>query len=113
MTDRIVWTDGSRWSADDDVFRALRRQLDGLRDAVVGLDDVLDRWPAGGASTLIDEIAPVEADRAVLTAAVLRAVEEVEGLTDEALGIEGEATRRRYTGALAVLAALMQTDVTW
>lgn len=113
MKDRIVWTDGARWTADDDSLGALRRQLDGLRDSVVGLDSVLDRWPAEGAATPIDEIAPSEADRAVLTAAVLRAVEEVEGLSSESLGIEGEASRRRYTGALAELAALMQTDVTW
>ncbi|MEZ4391810.1 MAG: hypothetical protein R3A48_11990 [Polyangiales bacterium] len=113
MRDRIVWTDGARWGADDASFGALRRQLDGLRDSVMGLDPVLDRWPADGAATSIDEIAPSEADRAVLTAATLRALDEVEGLSDASLGLEGEAPRRRYTAALGELAALMQTDVTW
>lgn len=113
MESRIVWTDGARWTADDVSLSALRRQLDGLRDSVVGLDAVLDRWPAEGAATPIDEIAPNEADRAVLTAAVLRALDEVEGRSNESLGIEDEASRRRYAGALSELAALMQTDVTW
>ncbi len=113
MRDRISWNDGARWSADDESFAALRRQLDGLRDAVVGLDAVLDRWPTGPAPTLIDVFAPSESDRAVFTAAVLRAVDDAAGADREALGLSTDLALARYREALATLAELAQTDVTW
>ena len=110
--DRITWTDGARWAADDATYAALRRQLDGLRDVVVGLDAVLDRWPSAGA-TLIDAFAPTEADRAVLTAALARAVDDAATLDREALGLRTVTERDRYLAALDRLAALARTDVTW
>ncbi len=113
MRDRITWTDGARWPADDESFAALRRQLDGLRDAVVGLDALLDRWPQGPGPTLIDAFAPVEADRAVFTAAVLRAVDDVPSADRASLGLSSDLALARYRDALGVLAELVQTDVTW
>lgn len=113
MRERITWTDGARWSADDESLAALRRQLDGLRDAVVGLDAVLDRWPTGPAPTLIDVFAPVESDRAVFTAAVLRAADDAATAGREALGLSTDLALARYRESLASLAALAQTDVTW
>ncbi len=113
MRERITWTDGARWSADDESYAALRRQLDGLRDAVVGLDAVLDRWPEAAAPTLIDAIAPVEADRAVLTAAVLRAQEDAAGADRAGLGLSTDLALARYRDDLQALAELVQTDVTW
>lgn len=113
MRDRITWADGARWAADDESLSALRRQLDGLRDAVVGLDALLDRWPLDGAPTPIDTFAPTEADRAVLTAAVLRAVEDAAGADREALGLPTDLALARYREGLGALAALVQTDITW
>ena len=113
MHDRITWTDGARWPADDESFAALRRQLDGLRDAVVGLDGLLDRWPLGPAPTLIDVFAPLDADRAVFTAAVLRAVDDAAGADRASLGLSSDLALARYRDALGALAELVQTDVTW
>ncbi|MFO0625667.1 MAG: hypothetical protein U0325_08630 [Polyangiales bacterium] len=113
MEDRITWTDGARWACDDLSFGALRRQLDGLRDAVMGLDTLLDRWPVRRAPTPIDDFAPTEADRAVFTAAVLRAVDEAAGADREGLGLPSDLALARYRADLGALAALVQTDITW
>lgn len=113
MHDRITWADGARWSSDDESFGALRRQLDGLRDAVVGLDGLLDRWPLEPVPTLIDVFAPLEADRAVFTAAVLRAVDDLARADRASLGLSSDLALARYRDALDALAELVQTDVTW
>lgn len=113
MHDRITWTDGARWSSDDESFAALRRQLDGLRDTVVGLDGLLDRWPLGPGPTLIDVFAPAEADRAVFTAAVLRAVDDVASADRASLGLSSDLALANYREALGALTELVQTDVTW
>lgn len=108
---RITWSDGCRWTAADDSYLALRAQLDRLRDSVVGLDAQLDRWPLEGCVS-IDDFAPSEDDRAVFTAALLRARDE-SPVDREALGLRTDEALGRYLGDLARLAELAQTDITW
>lgn len=109
---RVTWNDGARWSTWDDSYRVLRAQLDALRDAVMGLDLVLDRWPLQG-ETLIDVFAPTEGDRAVFTAALLRAQDEAASADREALGLDTDEALGRYRRDLARLTELAQTDITW
>lgn len=110
--ERIVWLDGARWSAEQDLFDALRRQLDALRDHVIGLDAVLDRWALHVGPVVIDVIAASEADRAVLTAAVRRAHDEATHHSMVALGLE-DSSRDGYLKAVSELSELIRTDVTW
>ncbi len=104
-TNAVTWKDGSRWSTGAGVFRRLTGRLDGLRDTVVGLGPVLDRWKARGAGAVdVDDFAPTEDDRAVLTAALARVVEDDDGDASEegrAVGTEARA-----------LHELFMTDVT-
>lgn len=115
MKDRILWNDGARWRADDATFAAFVRQLDGARDVIVGLDVIADRLhrrAAEGAVNL-DEVAANEGERAVLTAALLRCVDDAEAAGPEALGLEGVEAYARYLDAVRALRDLVQTDVTW
>ena len=101
-THTVTWKDGARWSAGSAVFDRLTTRLDGLRDAVVGLGPVLDRWRAQGRTLAVDAFAPTEDDRAVFTAALARVIEEEDDTA------EGAAVRRE-AGALH---ELFVTDVT-
>lgn len=115
MTARIFWTDGARWETDTRSYGAWLRHLDAQRDVIVGLDPIVDRLVAHLSETplLIDEIAGSEAERAVLTAALIRCVDELDTLTDAQLGLERAEDRVRYQRALRALCELVQTDVTW
>jgi hypothetical protein len=102
----ITWSDGCLWSSPSTVFHHLTAALEALRSVILGLDPVLARWRAAPGPTLrVDDIAPTEDDRAVLTAALARVVEEGgEGLEPEARA----ALRERA----AALHELFVTDVT-
>lgn len=113
MSDRILWNDGARWRADDASYAAFLRQLDAARDVIVGVDPIADRLQQREGAVLIDDIARDEAERAVLTAAVIRCVEDAEGASPAALGLEGVEAYSRYLDALRALRELVQTDVTW
>lgn len=106
-TRTVTWKDGARWSAGAGAYERLAGRLEGLRDTVVGLGPVLDRWraqAAGGRAVDVDDFAPTEDDRAVFTAALSRVVED--GAADAT-----EEGRAAQAGAKA-LHELFMTDVT-
>lgn len=106
-TRTITWKDGARWSASSAVFDLLTARLDALRPVILGLDGVLARWrSATGASLDVDDFAPTEDDRAVLTAALGRIVEEGPGEVEDA------EQRRELEKGVAALHELFVTDVT-
>lgn len=101
----LTWKDGARWDAGPGVYDRLIGRLDGLRETIVGLGPVLDRWRSrGGGAVDVDDFAPTEDDRAVLTAALARVLEEGEDDASE----EGRAVQAK-AGALH---ELFMTDVT-
>jgi hypothetical protein len=103
----LTWTDGARWSASAATFAHLTARLDALREVIVGLDAVASRWrAASGATRTIDAVAPTEDDRAVLTAALARIVEDGAGELEE------EDARRDFEAGAASLHELLVTDVT-
>jgi len=106
----VRWTDGFTWKAEAATFDRVTRALAALRDVIVGLAPVLARWEslaARGPELRVDDFAPTEADRAVLTAALARAKEDAgaEAAGDD----EGHAA---FVAALAALHELFVTDVT-
>ena len=106
-TRTITWKDGARWSAPSTVFDQLTARLDALRPVILGLDGVLARWrSATGAALDVDDFAPTEEDRAVLTAALARIVEEGAG------DVEDAEERRALEEGAAALHELFVTDVT-
>lgn len=106
-TRTITWKDGARWSAPSTVFDLLTERLNDLRPVILGLDAVLDRWRTSTGDTLdVDDFAPTEDDRAVLTAALARIVEEGAGEVEDA------EERRELEEKAAALHELFVTDVT-
>lgn len=106
-TRTITWKDGARWTASSTVFDQLTARLNDLRPVILGLDAVLDRWRASTGPTLdVDDFAPTEDDRAVLTAALARVVEEGAG------DVEDAEERRALEDGAASLHELFVTDVT-
>ena len=106
-TRTIAWKDGARGSAPSAVFDQLTARLDAQRTVILGLDGVLARWrSATGAALDVDDFAPTEDDRAVLTAALARIVEEGAG------DVEDAEARRALEEGVAALHELFVTDVT-
>jgi hypothetical protein len=106
-TRTIAWKDGARWSAPSTVFDQLTARLDALRPVILGLDVVLARWRSATRAALdVDDFAPTEDDRAVLTAALARIVEEGAG------DVEDAEARRALEEGVAALHELFVTDVT-
>ncbi len=103
----LRWSDGLSWKADRDAFVRVTAALDAVREAIEGVGPILDRWharSAQGADIAVDDLCRDEADRAVFTAAVARALEDArEAPPDD----EGVALDR-----LAALHELFMTDVT-
>ena len=82
----VRWTDGFTWKAEAATFDRVTRALAALRDVIVGLAPVLARWEslaAGGSELRVDDFAPTEADRAVLTAALARALDDARRYNDK------------------------------
>jgi hypothetical protein len=105
-TRTLTWTDGSHWTASAATFAHLTDRLDALRGVIVGLDAVLSRWRSAGATLTVDAVAPTEEDRAVLTAALARVVEEGAG------ELEDDGARADFEAGAASLHELFVTDVT-
>jgi len=106
----VRWTDGFTWKADAAAFDRVTRALAALRGLIVGLAPVLARWEAlaaRGPELRVDDFAPTEADRAVLTAALTRALDDVRA--EEGGDAEGHAA---FVSALGSLHELFVTDVT-
>ena len=108
MKHTIRWPDGVTWQADDAAFDAVTAALASVTDVIEGLAPVLARWRAEalrGATLEVDVFVPTEADRAVLTAGLARAVEVMQ----EAPPAEGQAAA---VTAARRLHELFVTDVT-
>jgi hypothetical protein len=116
MAHTIAWTDGSRWSADEAIFRQVLAALDALRPVIWGLDPILDRLAAlaaRGGSLSVDAFAPTEDDRAIVTAALARALDEVRAGGPEGAGLAEPAEFEALLERLAALHELFMTDVTF
>jgi hypothetical protein len=106
----VRWDDGFTWKAEPAVFDRVTRALAALREVIVGLGPVLDRWEALAARSpelRVDEFAPAEDDRAVFTAALARALEDARA---EAAG--DDEARAAYVDSLGALHELFVTDIT-
>lgn len=116
MARTIAWKDGSKWLADEPMFQHVTRALESVKDNVWGLAPILSRWHslASRSEVLdVDEIAPSEEDRAVLTAALERALEEARASTATEMGFDDPADYAAYVDSLARLHELFMTDVTY
>ncbi len=103
----VRWADGFTWKADQATFARVTQSLIAARETIVGLGPVVARWSAlaaRGNELPVDEFALNEADRAVFTAAVARALDDTAAAPPDDRG----ATVER----LAALHALFVTDVT-
>ena len=102
----VRWSDGYTWKADGATFARVTQSLSAARETILGLAPVLARWSAlaaQGNELPVDEFALNEADRAVFTAGVARALEDTAAAPPDDRG----ATVER----LAALHALFVTDV--
>lgn len=102
----VRWTDGFSWVAPAETFERITTALDALREVIVDLAPVLDRWSAiaqRDATLDVDAFAPTEGDRAVLTAALARALDDALAEDEPADGI---------VDRLRALHELFVTDVT-
>lgn len=103
----VRWTDGVTWKADQATFARVTQSLCAARETIVGLAPVVARWSALAARSNelpADEFALNEADRAVFTAGVARALDDA---TVSPPDDRGAAVER-----LAALHELFVTDVT-
>ena len=106
----VRWTDGFTWKAEAAAFDRVTRALAALPDVIVGLAPVLARWEslaARGPELRVDDFAPTEADRAVLTAALARALDDA-----RAEAPDDAPAHAAFVDALAALHELFVTDVT-
>jgi hypothetical protein len=106
----VRWTDGFTWKAEAATFDRVTRALAALPDVIVGLAPVLARWEslaARGPELRVDDFAPTEADRAVLTAALARALDDA-----RAEAPDDAPAHAAFVDALASLHELFVTDVT-
>ncbi len=103
----VRWPDGFTWKADQATFAHVTKALESVREVILGLDPVLARWnalAARGAELPVDDFAPTEGDRAVLAAALARALDETRASPPDD---EGATVER-----LAALHELFVTDIT-
>ena len=103
----VRWSDGFAWRADQATFARVTQSLLAARESIVGLAPVLARWSllaARGNELPVDAYALNEADRAVFTAGVARALDDTAALPPDDRG----ATVER----LGALHELFVTDVT-
>jgi hypothetical protein len=115
MPRTIAWTDGTTWTADEGTFRRVTERLDALRPVIWGLDPIYERWLKLAAQRDrldVDDFAPSEDDRAVLTAALERATEDAQAMSTAELGFDDAAARAAFLERLAALHELFVTDVT-
>ena len=92
----VRWSDGYTWKADGATFARVTQSLSAARETILGLAPVLARWSAlaaQGNERPVDEFAFNEADRAVFTAGVARALEK--GDRVELRGFGAFSVRRR------------------
>lgn len=116
MAHTITWTDGTRWTADEQVFQKILEALGAVRSVIWGLDPILDRLSslAGkGAPLAVDAIAPSEDERAILTAALARALDEVRAGGLERAGLDDPAEFEKLLEGLGRLHELFMTDITY
>lgn len=111
----ISWRDGFAWTVDATTFGLVTARLAAVRDVVWGLGPILDRWNALAARfpvIAVDDLAPSEDERAILTAALARAVDDARALGPEPLGIETAADYTAFLGRIERLHELFMTDIT-
>src|SRR4051812_2196956 len=105
MARAVVWADGSKWTTDEPTFRRLTEQLDVVRTYIMGLDPIYARWVELAATSDrldVDAFAPTEYDRAIVTAALARALEDAREAGAAALGFDDALA---YSAFLTQLAA--------
>lgn len=110
MNHTIRWPDGVTWHADAKVFDGVTAALASVTGVIEGLAPVLARWRAEaqrGPVLEVDAFAPSESDRAVLTAALARAVDELRA----GAGSDDEG-RAAVVQSTAELHELFVTDIT-
>ncbi len=114
MSKTIHWSDGTDWTVDDATYGKALECLDAVREPVWGFEPILSRWTArGGADRIdVDTFAPSEDDRAIVTAALERAVEHAKHTGSEGLGIDDPREFAAFVEALSKLHELFVTDVT-
>lgn len=103
----VRWSDGLSWKVDDVSFARVTRALDDTRATIEDVGPILDRWHALTAQDTeiqVDALCHDEADRAVFTAAVARALDDARGASDEGADVTVDR--------LAALHELFMTDVT-
>jgi hypothetical protein len=115
MTKTIHWSDGTDWTADDATFERVTECLGAVRDVIWGSEPILARLQelvrtTGTAD--VDAFAPSEEDRAVVTAALERAVEHAKRVGASGLGFEEPRDFTAFLSQLEQLHRLFVTDIT-
>jgi hypothetical protein len=115
MPKTIRWRDGTDWTVDEPTFRRAMECLDAVREPVWGFEPILSRWrqlAEGGTPIAVDDFAPSEDDRAIVTAATERAVEHAKSAGAEALGFDEPHDYAAFVTQLERLHQLFVTDIT-
>jgi len=108
----VQWKDGSKWVVDERTFQKVTEQLLQVREVVWGLEAIVKRWIARAEERPwldVDEITPSEEDRAIMTAALHRLLEDSE--QSETIPTSNE--NWDYLQKLKQLHELFMTDVTY
>lgn len=114
MSKTLIRTDGSVWIADQGTFRRISERLDAARATIMGLDSIYERWERISAQSdvvHVNDVAPSEDDRAVLTAALACATEEARATGPVPLGFDDGVTYAGFVTKLSELHQLLMTDV--
>lgn len=116
MARSVAWSDGTKWIADEATFRRVTERLDAVREYIMGLDPIFARWVDQSAASDrldVDAITPSEEDRAIMTAALARALEDAREATAAELGFDDPLEYTAFLARLAALHQLFMTDVTY
>jgi hypothetical protein len=118
MAYTITWTDGYTWTCSVGIFGRLMTSFGALDEVVLGIAPIRMRLQSlanVGSELPVDQFAPTEDDRAVLTAALGRCLEDLTQAQEsgsESTEIHEEGSQTRYVEALTKLHEFFQTDVT-
>jgi hypothetical protein len=115
MPKTIHWTDGTEWTVDEPTFDRVMLCLGAVRENIWGFEALfskLSKLAEEQGPIVVDSFAPSEEDRAVVTAALERAVEYAKEAGAETLGFEEQRDYVAFLDTLKRLHELFVTDVT-